>query len=139
MVPRPLIHLPLLLLSVLTDGAARWPALGKWADMQYLLKAFEGRTVIAGSFQLPIQTYLQYACTTWDEMPLYLFDKQVGCAGQATGVGRSDREQARDHSFTPKSLAHGKHNSAGPPIPEPLCLSLSPLSKRTNGDDLRTT
>lgn len=32
------------------------------------LQAFAGRAVIAGSFNVPVETYLQYAATTWDEM-----------------------------------------------------------------------
>ncbi|KAL6756934.1 JmjC protein [Haematococcus lacustris] len=69
---------------VLSDGAADWPALRKWTP-SFLQQAFREHAVIAGSFDVTMATYLAYAATTWDEMPLYLFDKRFMEACPALG------------------------------------------------------
>ncbi|KAJ9523551.1 hypothetical protein QJQ45_007246 [Haematococcus lacustris] len=49
------------------------------------VQAFREHAVIAGSFDVTMATYLAYAATTWDEMPLYLFDKRFMEACPALG------------------------------------------------------
>jgi len=59
---------------VLTGAAAGWPAISKWSD-DYLRQAFGDSAVLAGEYEMTFDQYCQYAGTTVDEMPLYLFDK----------------------------------------------------------------
>ena len=53
--------------------AQRWPGRKRWTR-RYLQKAFEGQTVVAGSYAMSFADYLAYMDGSADDMPLYLFD-----------------------------------------------------------------
>lgn len=61
---------------VLTDVANKWPAFGKWTK-EYLLCVLEGQDIVAGSYDIGFDCFLEYCSGQSDEMPLYLFDKRI--------------------------------------------------------------
>lgn len=53
--------------------AEQWPARKKWTR-KYLRKAFTGKKVVAGNYEMDFDDYLAYSDASQDDMPLYLFD-----------------------------------------------------------------
>lgn len=61
---------------LLTDVVGGWPAFGKWTK-EYLLDTLKGQDIVAGSYDMTFTAFLEYCSSQKDEMPLYLFDKNI--------------------------------------------------------------
>ncbi len=53
----------------------KWPAKRKWTR-KYLRKAFKGKRIVAGNYDMRFSDYRAYVRQSRDDMPLYLFDKE---------------------------------------------------------------
>ncbi|GMH45627.1 hypothetical protein BSKO_13584 [Bryopsis sp. KO-2023] len=60
---------------IIQDVASTWPAFKSW-NRQYLSKAFSGKKIVAGNYDMDFEGFLTYCDSQNDEMPLYLFDKK---------------------------------------------------------------
>mmetsp|Transcript_33836 Transcript_33836/g.88848 ORF Transcript_33836/g.88848 Transcript_33836/m.88848 type:complete len:486 (+) Transcript_33836:103-1560(+) len=62
---------------VITDVVPTWPAFKRW-DLEYLREVSKGAAFESGPVSLPFDEYWEYARSTTDESPLYVFDPRFG-------------------------------------------------------------
>ena len=83
--------------------AKTWPAHKKWTQ-GYLQEAFAGKPVIVGDYEMPFDSYLEYAKSSKDDMPLYLFDPNFA----AKAPHLADDYEVHQLKFFPSIFADSK-------------------------------